>query len=790
MQESAFRPSRAFSAGAFGASALVVQTEYLRSVMVVSDGGTLAVGAALAAWLAVICAGSLAGSAAGRVLRRPAAALAVVAGLSLPAALFLLFHLISIRQALGLTAGLIAQPLSVFSRCLIACTPYCLCIGLAFPLLAGLRSTASATVPDDPEGRVFGSLWASEALGAFVAGLVFTFVLAGWSGPVVNVLAFGSLPILACLAGVRYGRRLILIPVGITLIVAGMVFAGRPLAGHFASLEWQGLGAPGRLVSSGWSRYGSLSLAETEGQYTLYDNGTPRVTFPDPYTDLSLAALVLCQDPDAERVIVAGPCCGGLAQTLLRAKNLSVLSVYPDSRIEKLVVSHLPDSLRQGLDCGDYSYVCADLRAWLGRPPARARGASPAGATVLLVDLPGPYRMEASRLYTAEFFRRAARALGPAGGVLALRLPYAAAYALDTQRELAGSVWSALGGAFRHRALAAGPTELILYATDRDSLLSEDNAVLLTRLAGFERSVSGFSRYFIAPWFEAERLEKVQQDLTAAGENLVQHSDQAPVAWFQHLRLSLRLTGERQTVSALERVLATAGRLSDWERLLLVLGPVLLSLLLASSRLRTGSALAGTVAAVLGLGLAGLASMGAVIVLQYTCQLVFGTLFQQIGLLTAVYMLALAMGSWAAVRAVGNQAERWFGLPLLTAGLALSLIMGAALPRPLEALWALGEAGHSAAMLLFYLAVALTGFCSGALFPGVARFYSRVSPGLGPAIRAGRLNAADHLGAALGAFLVGVIALPAWGPLSETSLLALGLGCLALFWRLQKRKGK
>ncbi len=781
---------RALIAGAFGASALVVQTEYLRGAMVVSDGGALAVGAALAAWLTMICAGSLAGTLLDRFIAHPRRVLCITGILALPSAVFLLFHLVSFRQSAGLIPGLIASPSAVFRRCLIACLPYCFCIGLSFPLISRLTSPEHAKASVFSTDRVLGAVWAAEALGSFLAGIVFTFMLAGYTSPASNVLFFGALPALALPAAWLRKSRAVLVAAGAALCALLAVYLFQPLTGRLTDLEWQSLGAPGQKVNAQWGRYGSLILAESEGQHTLFENGTPRAVFPDSYTDLTLAALILCQAPDIRTVSITGPCCGGLAQTLLRAGVGSVRAIYPDSRVEDLITGHVPDSLRLALEGGGYSYISADARAWLGRQPLSWGGTKPAGTEALFVDLQGPSRMETARYYTGDFFRLAARSLGQGGGLLVLRLPYSASYAPGPRLDLAASIWFSLGHVFRGRALAAGATELFFFATDRDSVLSQDLESLMRGLEGAEMRAPGFSRYFILPYFETARVEAVRKELEAGGREIEENTDRNPVAWFQNLRLNLRLSGDGQE-SRLEKALGRASEMSSVHRALIVAVPVMccLALLVALSlKTRRGACQAG---ALLSLTLAGMVSLGGMVILQYACQLVFGALFQQVGMLTAVFMLAMALGSHfsARIKVTETQGRNRFVLSL--AALALCPVLAAALPPMLEPLYVSGGLLAAAASYgFFYLAVVLTGFCGGAIFPAAAGEF-RPGHSVRAGADAGLLNAADHSGAALGAFLAGVVALPAWGPLATSYALALALACSVLFWIwLRQREGR
>jgi hypothetical protein len=147
--------------------------------------------------------------------------------------------------------------------------------------------------------------------------------------------------------------------------------------------------------------------------------------------------------------------------------------------------------------------------------------------------------------------------------------------------------------------------------------------------------------------------------------------------------------------------------------------------------------------------------MGWWLLLIATWQATRGSVYSEIGVLTAIFMAGLACGAGLACR-WAQPARR---LPLvLAAGAALSLLIagGVAIRFPLVAVPVLLIAG---------------GALTGAAFPGLTALSGRSSRR-----GAGIAFAADEAGAAAGALVVGIIAIP-WAGLTAT---ALGLAVLSL----------
>jgi spermidine synthase len=161
---------------------------------------------------------------------------------------------------------------------------------------------------------------------------------------------------------------------------------------------------------------------------------------------------------------------------------------------------------------------------------------------------------------------------------------------------------------------------------------------------------------------------------------------------------------------------------------------------------RAGSATAAIV---------GFCSMGWWLLLIAAWQSTRGSVYSEIGALTAVFMAGLAVGSAAATR-----------LPAPERGVPAVLVAGSALSGILAAGWALFAPVAMVPPLL-----AIGGALTGAAFPGLTRLGS-------PDTRraAGMAFSADQAGAAAAALAVGILMIP-WVGMSYT---ALGLAAIQL----------
>ncbi len=780
-----------FLAASFGAAALVVQTEILRSVMASAAGGTLAVGAALGAWLCWIGIGAMAGGWISSHARSPIKTAILVSVLALPAGLFGIFYLAGIRQLAQVPAGELIPLADLFFHSALACGPFAILVGLSFPIFARIASQGQIA-SSSPAAVFIGGLWAAEAAGSFVSGVLFTFILSGRTSPVFNTSVFGALPLLASLFFKAERGKSLALASGSIFFIGFLILSSLPhLENKFFSLHWSGLGSPGEYISSVWTRYRSILFVRLSDQTTVFDNGTPTVSFPDHYNDAANIALLLSQHPYLNNILVIGISSSGLAQKLLSCGLNLVTSIHPDRALEKEIRDHLPVELRSALQEGSYRYIADDARAYLGRPrPApTSAGHGPAVWDMILLNLDGPSQMNASRFYTPGFFRLARRALGPAGGVLALRLPVGANFMLPAQVDQAAAVWSSLKKSFSHLSLAVSQTHCYFFASESDSLLTSNSQVLMERIVPYEGKVPYLTRYLLPLYYDPARTVPLENTLEERSQQLGSHTDSTPVAWFHHLRLWARMArqsaGDKEGPGLLEGMLEIAGK-SDTRRLSL-LPAALLSLILAALwflQISKGNPeVAIARAAVVTVGAAGFAAMGAIICLIYLCQIVFGALFYQVAMITATFMLTLAAGAWWA----SNRAPAASSCIKAVSFLAFMLSVAVSIPgaglyllEPIQS--SFGVWGPFLAQGIFYLIVASVGLFCGALFPWAAALHSWALSTIKTGRTAAALDCADHLGAAAGAVIIGVIAVPALGIVPVCSSLALAMICVALFW--------
>ena len=742
-----------------GAAAVTYQSVLLREFMVLAFGNELAWGLMLFAWLVGVglgaaVAGRFTPKASRSVLRMfiyAVTALTLISS-SGPAAARV------VRSIFELTPGQYVPLLHMVWLALMIAMPTAIFVGLCFPLACVLAERDSAGV------RGTTGIYVAESLGSLAGGALFSFVL---------VSAFSALPVVAImstalLAGLmtlwpNARRRRLTISMSVaTLLLAVLgarLFLGvdRQLDEELIRRRWVAMQGTDNLLRSVDSKYQNIALTKLAEQYSLYLDGLIATTFPDPISFAETAHLAACEHPNPKNILIVGGGAEGLISELLLHPIAHVDYVTLDPTVLEVIRPHLAVADEAALTDERVHIHYGDGRFFVKHAPRRY--------DLILVNSPGPASAMLNRTYTREFFAEAARILKP-DGVLSFELTSAASYFTEDRKRYLASVNGALTETFEHVLMTWGTSSMV-FACRSDGVLTIDPKVLRQRY----ESRRVHSKYFLVEWFDhaaremlneqkVEQLRRAARELTETPVN----SDRLPTAYFYHLLIWDELTGgrSRATLSVLKSIQR------HWPWLLAV--PVVVGMLWVSwYRLRAGPERWFAPAAVVwSTATTGFASMSIELVLLFAFQSLYGYVYQRIGLIVALFMFGLAGGALAANRWIRTRTVRPRHLAILDLIIAAML---AVTPLLLIAAGRLTEIASSLAEALVMIEVVVAGLLAGTAFPICITLYR--SSGAATGRTAGSVDAADHIGACLGALLAGVALVPVVG---------MTVTCLLLAW--------
>jgi spermidine synthase len=459
----------------------------------------------------------------------------------------------------------------------------------------------------------------------------------------------------------------------------------------------------GELIKKVQSRYGEIWVTSLGEQMSLYGSGQLLFSYPNPQVEEQAVHLPMSVKPEAGRVLALG----GSPATLreyLKYPVARVDFVEIDPALLETSLGILDEGDREAVEGERVRLIIEDGRRFI-------KSLKTPAYDMIVMNLSPPSTANLNRFYTVEFFEEAKAALAP-GGVLTVRIPSSAGYVGRRMQLANGSIYNSLKNVFKHVGMTTEEYG-VLFASDTPLELNTE-----TMTGNYVRSgvkARHFHPYIIEDAFTPMRVEFHRKRLDAVD---ALNTDLRPSAYLYNLMLWAEVHG-----GVLNSVLSLGG-ITIALISICAFGLAALSVLRKKSRTLYYSMFTS--------GYAGMALVLA-IVLGY--QAAYGYVYEMMGLLGAVFMVGVAVGSYAMQ---GGEKKRLVGLEAVTAAFAL------AVPLLFQA------------EPLFYILSFLAGAITGYQFALVNRLMERTEA-------AGRLYAFDLAGSFLGAVLSAIILIPMLG---------------------------
>ncbi len=728
-----------------GFSTILVQTMVLRELMVAWLGDETSFGIALAVWLLAAGLGSALGGRLFWRTRSPHTRLAaVLAALALLSPLSLLAARAG-RALLGAHAGELAGPGQLLVAAVFAAGPLALAAGAAFSLTVRVLAVNAGNDRLDTTARVY----TMEAAGAVCSGVLLSFVLI----PHLQPLAIAGLcTLLLTLSALRLLPRRA--PAQLALVLTGLVGVAllSPLGGSLDEMtvraQWSELG----FVLSHDSVHGRVVATRRDGQLSIYESGVLAGSAPDQLAAEEAVHIPMLQHPAPERVLLVGGGLGGsIAEALKHPSVRSIDYVELDPALLFTAREAFHDSLLAGLGDERVRTHHGDARLFIRTTDARY--------DVIILNVPDPTTTQLNRLYTVEFFREARRVLAD-DGVIALTVSGSENYIPPDLAEFVLCLMESLESAFSRVALLPGDPSHVV-AGGPASRLIRGGSQLADEVERRGIDTRFIARYYLEDRFSSARLEAGDEAIgraSTAGLN----RDLSPRGYLAGLVVRSQLR------SGTSRLLETGRRAVDLSRLTAFAALLAITFGAAPRILSRRRSAVGTSATrrasfaravILSVVVVGFTEMTLEISAIVAYQSFYGYVYGHLALITAAFMLGLALGGWLGTRMTSLPTlDR--GYILLQCGLtAVPVGFGIAVAR-------LGAAASSgfAGAALFPALVAASAVLAGIQFP-LATSILRGRSGADVTRQGGALYSADLFGAALGAITASVLLLPVLGTL-------------------------
>jgi spermidine synthase len=690
-----------------GMSSLMTQIVTLREFMNVMAGNELVLGLILANWLLLTGLGSYLGRFAGN-LKRPVYWL-VILQIAISILPFLQISAVRMLKKFfipGLMLGL--HEAFVYSFFLLL--PYCLVSGFLLTLFSSLGG-------EKKDANQIGEIYVLDVIGDILGGLLFSFFLIFFLSPfqTLTFLLILNLSAAALVSSAHWNRKAV-IPVLTCLAISLAlisIFDLEKITGH-ALFKGQ------ETLFQESTPYGNLAITLSENQFTVYEN-----TIPIGSTQNTIAAeesihFALAQHPAPENILLVSGGLNGALKEALKYPLKKIDYVELDPAVVNIVQKLVPESADERV-----TMIARDARRHI-RSKVEQYDA-------ILIDLSDPATAQINRFYTLEFFKEARKAL-LRNGILSFGLSGAENYANPELRLLSSTIYRSLNEVFPTILLVPGGRQYYIASAGP---LDYDISIKLDKK---NISTSYVNNEYLQARLTADRIALAKKMVTVPSSfNL----DFKPASYYGLLHYWL----SKFQGSLLLPILIAC-----------TITVLIIALIVQTPRM--GPPLA--------LSLSGFSGMGLEIVILLAFQVIYGFVYQQLGIIITAFLLGTALGGFWSIRSNISAHKIFFRLDLSFSILSFFLA---------PVLLFLQSANSSflqatAPLILFPLLTTCIGFLVGAQFPLAARLTFH-----GLEKTAGTLYGLDFLGAALGALLVTTFAIPLLGIIGTCYL----IGSLKLF---------
>lgn len=734
-----------------GIYTLLAQMLVTRELVILCLGNELTIGVVFSVWLLLMGIGARLTSSPGNSTTSPAN----------PGGIGLLFLWLAAALPIVLTmlrmgAGLIRPPgefpslFRVAGTAVVALIPICIPAGMMFPL-------GCAAFHRRHDARSISRIYAAEALGSFVAGIIFSFLLIDHFSTAQNALLATTVSLAGAMfnnssmAGTSFlkrGTTVFLLTLAVFLLPSPWLAM---VDKKSSAWRWEALGVT-RASTKGQpavafkdsidTRYQNLTLVEASGLFTLYGDGQIMFSFPDAITCERSVNFIMAQHPDARRLLLIGGNPAGHLPFLLAHPLQEVVHVERDPSINDLI-QHSALMLIHKTDRDTrLTHVYEDGPRYVKQCKTRF--------DAILVHSPEPTTSGLNRFYTREFYQDLRAILAP-GGFIHTSVEASERLQRDAS-QMAGSIYRTLSSVFPVVKITAG-SPIQFFASDRESRLTDDRLELYRRSESTKVSRLTFRPIY---FLDSEEWDPGKVALT---RSRLQATD-APINTI-HRPVSCRYTlllWSQYSHSGLERGLRWLERCQSWMLMAIITGIGAIGIIsgrITSHRYPfavTRFAISNTMAAT------GFGSVALELTLLYTFQGVYGYIYGWMGFMVGLFMLGTVLGAWQ-IRCV-ERSSLITVRRIVIACLMLSLVLALAA-------WAVVTHNSPPKWFLCSLMLA-TGIVSGMQFVTISRLF--IITGIPPETSAGRIWLADYAGSAMGGLIGGVV-LPVIFGIPETCIL-------------------
>ena len=544
-------------------------------------------------------------------------------------------------------------------------------------------------------------IYSLEAFGAFAGGMVFIYLFSGKINSLIVSLLIGFLAVITGSALIKKKEALFLF----------LLFPFIYLAGLWAQeYQWK----PFKHIKTEESRYQEITVLTIDSGYYLYSGGRFFYSYPDfirEERDVHTAMSLLYKP---RKVLLIGGNLSTLREFLkYPLERIDIVEIDP--LVIKISMELLNKGDRRFIDDKRIKIIIHDPRFFIKRVDDRY--------DLIILNTPEPLTAFNARFYTIEFFKDLKRILEDRGLVL-LRLPQASGYISRPLKRLNGSIYKTLEKTFNF--VKPSSEEYGLFIAGNFSV-EVAPSVLKERFLESRVTVRYFEPSLFYDIFSPLKVERVERTLRESKEI---NRDKRPVVYLYNLLFWAY--SEAGFIRAFLDI--------SWSGTVFILILIMVTSFFILKR-PSGYMIFTT----------GFVTMAFSIITLLSYQIFYGFLYERIGLLSSLFMLGLAAGSWMGYEKLVS----FRGIKPLDAVIAIIFFMSALF------------ISHE---ISFYFLLFITGATGGFQFSLASNLLKDEASG---GRITGKLYAIELSGSFLGALLTTLYMIPHMGILNSFFVLGL-----------------
>jgi spermidine synthase len=456
------------------------------------------------------------------------------------------------------------------------------------------------------------------------------------------------------------------------------------------------------LVHQETSLYGNLVVTRTQDQLNFFENGVPLFTTENTIVNEETVHYPLLQHENPKKILLVSGAVAGTPKEILKYNIERINYVELDKKI-----IDLGKKFTKNLDIDKLNIINKDGRRYIKQTKEKY--------DVVIINLPEPSTAQINRYYTTEFFREVKKILNK-DGIISLSLGLSANYYSKETIKLNSAQFKSLKKVFSNIIIVPG-NNLYFIASDKE--LSYDYNELLNK-----KNISNVyvNKDYLKGILTKDRIENA---ISTTTEDVNENRDFTPTSYYFQLINWIKHFNDNYI----------------W---ILVIASVLLIILFM--RLTPISFAVFTT---------GFAGSGLAVIILIGFQIIYGFVYQKIGILVTAFMVGLALGSVFMNKTLHKRNYKSlikveFGIFIFSVLLPFVLILVSKFNNNILI--------FLSSEILFPLLSVLAGIFVGAEFPLASKLHFKNIHHT-----AGIIYSSDYIGASIGAILVSALLIPIFG---------------------------